>query len=327
MSTVLSQDEIDLLLGAIDSGELNATEVNEEKLEVKAYDFRRPNKFTNDHMRTLRMIHENFARIVSNFLSGYLRTNVTINIASVDQITYEEFLVSIPSPTLLTNFNLSPLNGNAIFECNSNFTFPIIDSLFGGQGKKFGESRELTDIELSVLKKLNQKILDNLTTAWGDVFQFTSQIDSMETNPQLNQIISPNEIVALITFVTEIRGEHGIINLCFPFLTLEDVIANLSAQFWFSSQDSKKNAESKSKDEIAHRILNAPLDLTALCGETNISIRDFLQLSIGDVIPLDNKVHGDMHILVEGILKYKGQPGLLGDKLAIQVTEKVQEEM
>lgn len=327
MSSVLSQDEIDLLLGAIDSGDLEETEIKEEKLQIKTYDFRRPNKFTNDHMRTLHMIHENFARIISNYLSGYLRTSLNIEIASVDQITYEEFLVSISSPTLLTNFSMAPLDGSAIFECNSNFTFPIIDSLFGGEGKKFGDVREITDIERSVLKKLNQKILDNLASAWSGVFEFDAQIENMETNPQLNQIISPNEIVALVTFVTEIKGEKGIINLCFPFLTLEDVIDNLSAQFWFSSQDSKKVHEDKSKDEITHRILNASLDFTALCGETNISIRDFLQLGVGDVIPLDNKVDEDLHLLVEGILKYKGQPGLVGENIAVQVTEKLQEEM
>lgn len=327
MSEVLSQEEIDLLLGALDSGELNAQDASESEdtKVIKSYDFRRPNKFTNDHMRTLRMIHENFSRILSNFLSGYLRTNIVINIASVDQLTYEEFLVSIPSPTLLTNFQMVPLNGNAILECNSNFYFPIIDSLFGGQGKKYGKSRELTDIELGVLKKLNEKILEHLAIAWADVCEFNPKIDSYEINPQLNQVISPNEIVAIVSFSTEVGDEKGILNICLPFLTLESVISKLSAHFWFSNQDSNKSSDDE--NEIGSMLVNVPLSLDAICGEVDVTIRDFLQLGVGDVVSLEKKVNDDMNLLVEGILKYKVQPGIIGNKLAVQVTEKVQEEI
>ena len=326
MKEVLSQSEIDALLTALDSGQIDAAEVGKKAAttDVKTYDFRRPNKFTKDQLRTLYMIHENFARMLSNFLSGYLRSTVSINIVSVDQLTYEDFLVSIPSPTLLTIFEMQPLSGTAVFECNYNFTFPIIDLLFGGPGTKISNIRELTDVELGVLRKLNKKILENMAYAWGDVLKFTPKIESLETNPQFNQIMSPNETVAIITFSSEVSDNQGIVNICLPFITLENVISKLSAHFWFASQESEGTA--KTQDEISKRLGQVPLTIKAICGETDLTVRDFLQLSEGDVIKLDNKLQEDMHLLVEEYPKYKVQPGVVSEKLAVQVIEKIREE-
>ncbi|MBZ4686965.1 MAG: flagellar motor switch protein FliM [Clostridiales bacterium] len=326
MKEVLSQSEIDALLNALDSGEINAVDISKDPTttDIKKYDFRRPNKFTKDQLRTLQMIHENFARMLSNFLSGYLRTTVSINIVSVDQLTYEDFLVSIPGTTLMTIFEMQPLTGSAVLECNHNFTFPIIDLLFGGSGKKMGKVRELTDIELGVLRKLNQRILENMAYAWGDVFKFTPKIESLETNPQFNQIISPNETVAIITFSSDIGENQGILNICLPFITLEGVISKLSAHFWFASHES--GGPDKTQDKIKKRLSQVSLTLAAVCGETELTVRDFLQLSEGDVITLDKNIQDDMDLLVEGYPKYKIQPGVVGEKFAVQVTEKLQEE-
>ncbi len=323
MKEVLSQTEIDNLLNALASGELKADEVDNEsteKKEYKKYDFRRPNKFTKDQLRTLHMIHDNFARMLSNYLSGYLRTSVSISIISVDQLTYEDFLVSIPSPTLFTIFEMEPLIGNAVLNFNTNFTFPIIDLLFGGLGRKVNETRNFTDIEIRVLKKIIQKILDNMAFAWADVFEFNPKIENLESNPQFNQIISPNETVAIITLTSDITDNQGIINICLPFITLEKVVSKLTARYWFAGQE--QDDYTSTKDEIKNRLDKVPLTLTAVCGKVDLTVRDFLELSVGDVIPLETGVEDDMNLLVENQPKYKVQPGMVGNKLAVQVMGK-----
>jgi flagellar motor switch protein FliM len=322
LKEVLSQSEIDMLLNALSSGEITAEEVEavSKSETVKDYDFRRPNKFSKEQLRTLFMIHDNFARLVSNFLSGYLRTNVTVKIESVDQLTYEDFLVSIPSPTLMAVLSLPPLKGTAVFECNPAFSFPIIDLLFGGPGIMPAKLRELTEIELSVLKKLNGKLLANLTYAWSDIFHFQPEIENLETNPQFSQAISPNETVAIVTLSTEINKTKGIINLCLPFITLEPVISKLTAHYWFASQETS-NVEENAK-YIQNKLLKVPVEFCAVVGHSEITVREFLDLNEGDVIHLDTKAGEDMQMLINNQVKFKIQPGLIKKKIGVKITAK-----
>ncbi len=320
MEEVLSQSEIDLLLNALSTGELDANQLKEETSQekIRSYDFRRPNKFSKDQLRTLYMIHDNFARLLSNFLSAYLRTSTQIKIASVDQLTYEDFIKSLPTPTLMTVFSLNPLKGTCVLESNPAFVFPMIDLLFGGTGQMTEKIRELTDIELSVLRKINAKMLDNLAAAWADLFAISPKIESLETNPQYNQLISPNETVALVTLSSYINDTRGYLNLCLPFITLEAVISRLSAHYWFSSSEHK---DQESHSRLIEKILGKALvNITTLCGETELTVRDFLQLERGDCLLLDRSIKSDMNLLVEDVLKLKVQPGVTGRNLAVQIT-------
>ncbi len=322
MSEVLSQNEIDKLISAIASGSEEVSLPAQEELQATAknYNFRKPNKFTKDQLRTLFMINENLSRILANFLSGYLRSRVNISIVSVEQTTYEEFLLSMVSPVLITIFQMPPLNGSAVMEFNSNFYSPVIDLLFGGSGKKSNENRELTEIELRVMKNLNQKILENMAIAWLDVFNFAPLVASMETNPQFSQIISPNETVAIITFTADVADNQSIIYLCYPWETLKEIIPNLTAQNWFATQ--KYQDESNAKD-ILNNLSKVLLNISASCGHTDLTIREFLQLEEGDVILLNSIVGDDMELLVEGSPQYKIQPGIIGNKLATLVTGRI----
>lgn len=316
---VLSQSEIDLLLNALTTGEIDTEEIRREAEQVKAkvYDFRRPNKFSKDQMRTLFMVHENFARLVSNFLSVYLRANVLIKIASVEQITFEDFIVSIPPPTVMTIFNIEPLPGPAVLETNSAFVFPIIDLLFGGPGQMPLNSREVTDIESNVLRNLNGKLLENLNYVWSDVYEVSTSIQSVETNPQLNRIISPNEIVAVVTFSTTIGSFEGMMNICLPYLTLEPIAPKLSSRHWFASGEREIDGQ---YEIILESLKQTPIELVALVGETDLTVKDFLELQLGNVLALDNRVAQDLTMLVEGIPKYTVQPGISERKLAVQIT-------
>lgn len=318
MNDTLSQSEIDELINSIAVGEIQP--LDKEQPEAKKYDFRRPNKFTKDQLRTLHMINDNFARIVSIFLSGYLHNSVNIIIESVEQTTYEEFLVSIFTPTLLTIFQMEPLEGIAILELNHDFTSPAIDLLFGGSGRKTAKVNELTEIELRVLRKLSEKLLENMVLAWSDVYRFNPVIDALETNPQFSQILSPNETVAIITFSAEIVNHRSIINLCLPFGTLKEAIPNLTAMNWFAAQQDFDISQSR---DIENRLEKVSLELNACCGEAQLTIEEFLQLEEGDVVLLDTKIGDDMKLRIDGHPKYTFQPGVLGDKIASIITGKL----
>jgi flagellar motor switch protein FliM len=313
----LSQAEIDNLINAMTKG---ITNQDENQITTKRYNFRKPNKFTKDQLRTLFMINENFSRILSNFMSGYLRSTINIKIASVEQSTYEEFLLSIISPTLLTLFQMQPLTGNAVIEFSNNFTSPAIDLLFGGIGRKSTRVKELTEIELRVLRKLSQKILDNMALAWSDVFKFNPVIDAMETNPQFNQIISPNETVVIITFNAEIANIQSMINLCLPYTTLKEAIQSLTAQNWFAAQ---QNFDVSQIKHIENNLEKVSVNLTAYCGETQLTVKEFLQLEEGDVILLNTIVGDDMSLCVEDKPMFKIQPGIVGNKIATLITGKL----
>lgn len=323
---VLSQSEIDALLDALSTGEVDIEELKETKkqLEYKLYDFRRPNKFSKDQLRTLQVLHGNFGRLLSSFLTGYLRNNITIEVASVDQLTYDDFIRSIPTPTVLAIFSLDPLQGTAIAQFDPMFIFPVIDLFFGGSGETVRTVRELTDIELSVVRNLSSKILENLALAWKDVLQVKPVIDSIETNPYLQQFFSFNEIVALVTMTTQVgESAKGFVNLCLPFPLLDPLVTQLALHRRFGAQSTAFNDEEKKR--LQYWLSFPDIELTVLAGHSQITINDFLQLLEGDVLILDKKHDQDMDLYVGENLKYKVQPGTAGNQLAVQVTALVEE--
>lgn len=318
---VLSQSEIDSLLKALSSGEIDSEQFKrEQSADIKSinkYDFKRPNKYSKDHLRTLYMIHDNFARILSNFLSTYLRSGVQIKIATVDQTTYEDFIVSISSPVLMTMFSIKPTDKAVFMVMNAGFLFPIIDLLFGGPGTGAAGNRELTEIEVSVMRKLNERLLQNLTFAWEGVFNIAPQMLSMETNTQFNQLYSPSETTAVVTLTSNISGQESLIHICLPYIALEPIISKLSAQTWFANASAGKGSDLRPR--IVEQLNNTLLELTAILGDTNISVREFLQLREGDVIPLDNVVNGNIELWVGQRKKFEVQPGIIGSKKGVYI--------
>lgn len=315
---VLSQAEIDMLLSALSSGEVAPLETEkEEESELKVYDFRRPNKFSKEHLRTLRLIYGNFSRLLANFLSGFLRSRVQAKVSLVEQMSYEDFMVSVLSPTTVAIFSLEPLPAMSLMELNPGFTFPVLDIMFGGRGKMFPEVRELTEIERSVFQKLVLRILEQLTYAWSDVYALKPKLESLENNPQLIQIISPNETVAVITLSTEIAENTGLINFCLPFVTLEPLISRLSARHWFSAPTER----SPVKREIAQeRLKNVEVELKVELGEALIAVRDFLKLEKGDVIPLNKTLDDNLLVEINGLSKLQGRPGVWKNNLAVRLS-------
>ncbi len=326
MTEILSQDEIDALLTAISTGEVDATDYSaaKEQKKVKIYDFRRPDKFSKDHIRTLQMMHETFARLTTTALSAQLRALVSVHVASVDQLTYEEFIRSIPNPTTLAVINMDPLKGSAVLEIDPSITFTIIDKLFGGLGEASKISRELTDIELSVMEGIIVRILGNLREAWSNVIDLRPRLGNIETNPQFAQIVPPNDMVVLITLETKVGDVEGMTNLCIPYISIEPIISKLSAQYMYSSI--RKGATDENASIIQRRLDSVGLPIIAEIGGVDISVQDVLSLSVGDVVKLPHtKMGSDMVLKIAGRKKFKCRPGLVANRLAVKVGEQIED--
>lgn len=327
MTEVLSQDEIDQLLTAISTGDSETDDFKpvSDTRKIKIYDFKRPDKFSKEQLRTVSNMHETFARLTTTSLSAQLRSLVHVHVASVDQLTYEEFIRSIPTPTTLAVVNMDPLKGNAILEIDPTITFCMIDRLFGGRGvTSSNKNRDLTDIEQSVMEGIIVRILANMREAWTQVIDLRPRLGQIETNPQFAQIVPPTEMVVLITLETKVGDEEGMMNFCIPYLTIEPIISKLSSQFWFSSV--RRSSTTQYIGTLTEKLSSVDMETVAEIGSINLPVREVLALRIGDIIRLSNTKVGDpLTLSVGNKKKFYCQPGVVGKKMAVQVTGKIED--
>ncbi len=326
MSEVLSQSEIDELLEALSSGTLKVDEVinDENKKKVKPYDFRRPNKFSKDQLRTLVMLHENFARLLTTSLSAYLRSMVRIQVVSIDQLTYEEFTKSLNNPTVMNLIALKPLEGTMIFEINPQIAFAMVDRLLGGVGRAVDKIRELTDIEQMVIKRVLFRMMNIIKEAWQTVVELEPVYESIELNPLFTQIIPPSDMVVLVTMEVKIAEVLGLMNICLPFSLLEPITNRLSAQFWFARTN--RISDNENLSVIQKRLVQANIDVAVELGNALINLGDLLNIKVGDVIQLDQPVKGLLNVKIGNELKFKGSPGVSGSHMGVQVGQIMREE-
>lgn len=327
MSDVLSQNEIDDLLNALSTGEVNVKEIEDESNEkkVRKYDFSRPDKFAKDQLRTLEIIHENFSRLLNNFLSGYLRTVIDIQVLSVQSLIYNEFSNSIPNPAILGIVDFVPLEGQIIIEVSPDLAFTMIERVLGGSGvitsKK--ENRPLTEIELTLIKSILIKFINLLKDPWGNIIEIKPKLETIETNSQFAQIVSPSESIALITLSLKIGDTEGMINVAIPHYVIEPILPNLSSKLWFSNT-TKKEVTKEEKIHLGKNLSKSNVSMRTVVGASTITVLDFLTLSTGDVILLDKPVSEDLEIYVEDELKFLGKPGLKNNKVSVRITKNLE---
>lgn len=322
MADVLSQNEIDALLSAISTGEMNADELRAQKEEkVRVYDFKRAMRFSKDQIRSLMRIHENFARLLTTFFSAQLRTYVQINVASVDQLPYEEFIRSIPKMTILNSFEGPPLEGRLLVEVNPNIAYAMMDRILGGQGESVNKIENLTEIESRIMKQIFYKALDTFREAWQSVVDFEIANHQMEVNPQFLQMVSPNETVVVISLNTNVGEISGMMNICLPHVVLEPIIQKLSIHYWM--QEKKKERKPEELERLKGKLRDTPLLLKAELGESEISVQEFLQLDLGDVIELNQGIDQPLVVKAGNIPKFFVQPGKKGRRMAVQVIETI----
>lgn len=318
---VLSQSEIDALLSALSSGEMDADELRKETTEkkVKVYDFKRALRFSKDQIRSLTRIHENFARLLTTYFSAQLRTYIQISVATVDQLPYEEFIRSIPKMTILNIIDVPPLEGRILMEVNPNIAYTMLDRLLGGRGTSVNKIENLTEIETKILSNTFERSFENLREAWETIADIDPVLADFEVNPQFLQMVSPNETVVVISLNTTIGDVSGMINICIPHVVLEPIIPKLSVHYWM--QTAKKEKDQKEVEQLEKRIQTANIPITVQLGTAEITIQDFLMLDVGDVIELNKKIDEPLQINIGEVPKFIGQPGKLNKKVAVQILD------
>ncbi len=327
MTEILSQNEIDALLSAISSGDTATQETFDSETEqrkVKIYDFRRPDKFSKDQIRTMQMMHETFARLTITALSAQLRALVGVHVGSVDQLTYEEFIRSLPNPTTIAIINMDPLRGSAVLEIDPSITFTIIDRLFGGPGEPSKLTRELSDIEMSVMEGIIVRMLGNLREAWSTVLDLRPHLGNIETNPQFAQIVPPNDMVVLITFEAKVGDVEGMMNLCIPYITIEPIISKLSAQYWYSSI--RRGEADENRAVVQERLDQVHIPIKAEVGEVSLPLGEILNLHEGDIVRLGNTaVNSNMQLKIGKRQKFRCNAGKVGKRVVVQIGDVVED--
>ncbi len=321
MAEVLSQNEIDALLSALSSGSVDVDDIKVEhkKEKVKLYDFRTPNKLSKDQLRTLQMLHDNFCRLLTTTLSAQIRSLVEIQVGSIEQLAYDEFIRSLPEPTILSIVDMEPLDGQMLIEIAPEIGFSIIDRLLGGLGGATTENRPFTDIEEIILEKVVRWILSCVPEAWDNVVHLTPKMKEIESNPQFVQIVPHNDVVILITLKAKVAKSDGLINICIPYITIESIVDRLNAQFWFASIRKEPTAQNISA--LKRRIGTAKLPVEAILGTTEITVKDLVNLRRGDVIQLNEKTTEPLEIRVGKRPKFVAKPGTRNNRMAIQIQD------
>lgn len=327
MAKILSQDEIDALLTTVSTGDSikDDDSFDDDKMRtVVAYDFKHPNRVSKDQIRTLENMHDNFAGHYASTLSAIMRTIVDVDLVSVDQITYSEFIMSLVTPSCTYTFGADPMDAVSLVDFNPTLTFSFIDRMFGGNGKILENERELTGIERSVMARLANKLYRDIEKSWDNIVPIKIEQKSFETNPQFIQIVPPGETVVVVSFQIKLFQSTGLLTICYPYVALEPVITKLSAQNWIDATK-KKNLQSDRSLNL-YNVKKVSAEISANLLTTTIKVRDFMDLKLNDVIPSEIKTSTPVDIYINKRKKYLGKPGLSGKKRAVQITDFYEEE-
>lgn len=318
---VLSQQEIDALLDAMDSGEIDTEELEEmTQPKVRPYDFRRPVRLSKEYLSTITMVFEDFAKIAVNVLSTQLRKPVELKIAAIEQVSFDEFVHSVPHFTLMGIFQSAPLSGMQIIEVNPQFCLQMVELLCGYNDvtseEDLSEKSSFTEIELAILEDVMSSLMQTFETAWKDIVDLDVSLDNLETNPQLLQTMSPNEPVLLVTFSTMLGNQRTYINMCIPYVFFEDILDKLSFQNWFHSG---KEPNTTDQEYLYRNLHPVEVGLEVLLGKSQMKVSEFLNMEVGDIIQLEERTSRPLTMSIEGKPYYKVKPGLVNDQLAVEV--------
>ena len=337
---VLSQAEVESLLSAISTGGEAAAATAAAPAElpkmaaasgpmpksrdkIAPYDFKRPERVGKEQMRALQTLHEGFGRSFAAGLSAMLRSMVEVKLTSVDQLTYSEFVFSLENPTCFNLLKAEPLEGNLILDINPSILYPIIDRLLGG-GREASHlaRRPLTEIELRLVSRITNLFLDELRRAWDNVMTLSLEVVRVESNPQLVQIVPPNEVVVLISFELTIGEMRGMMNLCIPYNTIERISGKLSANSWIAY--GRRQATPESIQQISQALHSSLVEINVQLARTHISAGELIGLRVGDVITTDHDIRRALLVTVENHAKFHARPGAYKGHKAICIEEQLE---
>jgi flagellar motor switch protein FliM len=320
MSKILTQDEIDALLRNVTTTETVQAIEETQSRPIHLYDFKHPDRISKDQLRALRTIHDAFARSFGTYLSGSLRTLVDINLLSIDQAAYSEYMLSLSVPSCIYIVSSAKLKGSIILEISTDFGLMVVDRLLGGNDARISTVRELTVIEQSIMSRVVDSALSTLTDAWRNVHDLAVYVESFESNPQFVQIAPASETAAVISFDIVIRDTSYPMNICFPYFVLDPLIQNLSNSW---TNVGTKRLQPPEFDELCNRIRLTELPITAQLGSTTLQMKEYLSLKVGDVLCMDQRTDDLLKIWVDGKVKFWGQPGISKRKRAIRIARRI----
>ena len=324
MGEVLSLSEIDNLLAALSSGEIDADEMSDSSdKQVKNYDFKRPTKFSKEHLRTLEIIYEHYGRLLSTSLPIHLRKSVQISVASSETVIFSEFTNALSNPVILGIVNFQPLGGTILIELAAQLGYAMIDRMLGGAGEPLEKNRDFTEIEMTIIEKVMVVCMQLMREPWKNVIDLNPVMERIETNSQFAQVIAPNDMIAIVTLNMKIGDVEGFMNVCLPFFTLESVMDKLNTKYWYATLQEHKEEDLEEHIEALIRRVDVPVK--AVLGKTRVSVNDFVNLQVGDIIRLNTEIEDDLKIYVGNIKKFTALPGSSRDKYAVRVTSVIRE--
>ncbi len=343
MSDVLDQSEVDALLAAVDGGGAPAPSAASQssdegavavataadsaeplRADIRVYDFKRPERVSKDQMRALEGLHEGFARNFGAALSGYLRTIVEVSVGNIEQLTYSEFIHSLPNPTCFNLLKAEQLDGQLCLEISPLIIYPIIDRLLGGSNADlFIPQRPLTQIEQRLVSRITDRAMQHLSEAWSNLTPVTFSLHDFESNPQLVQIVPPNETVVVVGFELKMGNRAGMMNLCIPYNVIEPIMGILAAQSWFSYR--RKGTQDDHVRKLTRSVHNASVEIRAFLAQTTIRVSELMALQVGDLITTEKEASQEVQIQIEGKQKFLGNVGQYRGSRAIQITRRCQQ--
>ncbi|MDF1876396.1 flagellar motor switch protein FliM [Sulfurimonas sp. SAG-AH-194-L11] len=327
MADILSQEEIDALLDVVDDEGDELLESGNEGLlpqrQVTLYDFKRPNRVSKEQLRAFRGVHDKMARSLASQISAIMRSIVEIQLHSVDQMTYGEFLMSLPNPTSFNVFSVKPLEGSGVIEINPSIAFPMLDRLLGGKGEPFDASREFSDIELSLFETILRVMMSTLKEAWGPVMDIYPTIESKESSPNVVQIVAQNEIVVMVVMEIIIGHSSGMMNICYPVIALEPILPKLASRDLMLNETSSKKSRNT---ELQVLLGGAKVDIEANLGNADLTLADILEIHVGDVLRLSSAADDIVTVSVDGKERFRGEIGLRRFRKSISITEVIDTE-
>src|SRR5919204_3174632 len=327
MPSILSQREIDALLSALPVEEAApgaSADIGKVGKPVKTYDFRHPEKFSRDQLRTLEFLHENFARRLQTALSAYLRTVVQINMLGLEQGVYDEYTRQVPNPAVLYPISMDPLPGRAALELHTNIVFIIVDRLLGGLGKGLNKGRELTDVEQTLLETVVWEVLAALKESWSNIATLQPRLGEIAFTPQFMQIATSSETVLTISFEMRILDSAGTMRICIPENVLEPVMSQVTAQAFYAG--SRRTLTSDQTANLRRNLDRVAVPVVGELGETELTLQELINLRPGDVIPLRRRAKDELDVLVAGVPKFRARPGLVGRRAALKITGLIPQE-
>lgn len=315
MADILSQNEIDELLRAIETGDV---EEKKEEESVKVYDFKKANRFSKEQMRALNIVYRSFVHLLGNYLMGTLRTTCDVDILSLEEMSFNEFNNSVPSPVLISVLNMPPFKGSTIFEMSSEVAYSVISRVLGGTKTVTSHGRQFTEIELVIIERVIWQMLGCMDEAWKKVLPVSTCLDRLETSMQFSQIVDLNEAVVVITINVTVGAEEGLIAFCLPHSAVESVAEKLNSKLWYSSGDNTIEAQPL---VISKKIKEAQVNVTAVFNDTEAAVGDILCLQVGDVIQLHHRADEPITIMLQHIPKFRAFMGRQGKQSAVKIVE------